>query len=62
MGFMRVTVDNGSTQTDRDFHETYQNSCIMYKNRYTAKLPWKNDFQDLATNYNITKHRTENII
>ncbi|VDI51319.1 Hypothetical predicted protein [Mytilus galloprovincialis] len=31
-------------------------------NRYIAKLPWKEDFPELPSNYNITKRRTLSLI
>ena len=43
--------------------QQYQESSIEFReNRYYAKLPWKQECDELPTNYNITIRRTENVI
>ena len=59
---MGVTTDE-HTNINNDFSETYETTSIRYKdNRYSAKLPWKEDSPELPSNFNVTKRRTENMI
>ncbi|VDI28825.1 Hypothetical predicted protein [Mytilus galloprovincialis] len=58
-----VKADELETTTMKDFNDEYETKCITYQdNRYTAKLPWRNDFNELPTNYNVTLRRTCNMI
>ncbi|XP_063408858.1 uncharacterized protein LOC134692334 [Mytilus trossulus] len=47
---------------DTDFLETYQDTSIELRgNKYFAKLPWKQEHDELPSNYTVTR-RTENVI
>jgi hypothetical protein len=59
---MGVTTDE-YTNINNDFSETYETTSIRYKDyHYSAKLPWKEDFPKLLSNFYVTKRRTENMI
>ncbi|XP_069139305.1 uncharacterized protein [Argopecten irradians] len=43
--------------------EEYQNTAISFNNdRYIAKLPWREDHQELPTNEFVTRNRTINVV
>lgn len=56
-----VTEKEMSTK-ENSFYDTYESSIEHENGRYIAKLPWKDDFDDLPSNYQITKIRTEIMI
>ena len=59
---MGVSADEMTTKKDQDYYQTYESSINYENGHYVAKLPWKDDFAELPTNYEITKLRTENLI
>ncbi|XP_070549269.1 uncharacterized protein [Ptychodera flava] len=57
-----ITDDPQSVKNELTF-ETYRDSCITREgDRYSAKLPWKQDHAPLPTNYEIAAKRTRNMI
>ncbi|VDI52154.1 Hypothetical predicted protein, partial [Mytilus galloprovincialis] len=56
-------VDVEPEDENIDFMNMYQKTSVEFrKNRYVAKLPWKQDHETLPTNYVITKQRTHNVV
>lgn len=47
---------------EQSFYDTYESSIEFQNGKYIAKLPWKDDFDELLSNYRITKIRTEKMI
>ena len=48
---------------ENQYLKNYQESAIEFRgNKYIAKLPWKPDYEELPSNYNVTKRRTESVI
>ncbi|XP_069118844.1 uncharacterized protein [Argopecten irradians] len=58
---VKDTLDNSTSSTS--YMEEYQNTSISFNNdRYTAKLPWREDHQELPTNEFVTRNRTINVV
>ncbi|XP_070545592.1 uncharacterized protein [Ptychodera flava] len=57
-----ITDDPQSVKNELTF-ENYRDSCITREgDRYSAKLPWKQDHAPLPTNYEVAAKRTRNMI
>ncbi|VDH95444.1 Hypothetical predicted protein [Mytilus galloprovincialis] len=50
-------------EDDDAYIKAYQDRSIEFReNKYFARLPWKQDHDELPTNLAVTKRRTENVI
>ena len=47
---------------EQSFYDTYESSIEFQNGKYIAKLPWKDDFDEMPINYQIKKIRTERMI
>ena len=57
-----VTKKETQSTNEQSFYDTYESSIEFQNGKYIAKLPWKDDFDELSSNYQITKIRTERMI
>ena len=57
-----VTKKETRSTNEQSFYDTYESSIQFQNGKYIAKLPWKDDFDELPSNYQITKIRTERMI
>ena len=58
---MGVT-ETETTTTDVNSCDAYESGITDKDGHYIARLPWKDDFSELLSNYNVRKRRTINVI
>lgn len=57
-----VTKKETQSTNEQSFYDTNESSIEFQNGIYIAKLPWKDDFDELPSNYQITEIRTERMI
>ncbi|XP_063427239.1 uncharacterized protein LOC134710772 [Mytilus trossulus] len=59
-----IGIDSSENQEkETNYLKDYQESSIEFLgDRYSAKLPWKQDYEELPSNYDVAKRRTANVI
>ncbi|XP_033762684.1 uncharacterized protein LOC117344144 [Pecten maximus] len=56
-------METPDTSTSKSYLQEYQDTSMSFQNgRYTAKLPWREDHQELPTNEFVTRNRTLNVM